>query len=354
MHAQFCFGRFGLRDEVLELPERFAQQFVFLVLPFLGLLALLLQFGAAFVPVFEQVQLQEHRFAVLEHVFVDFHALAFGAQAFQFSRELGCRLLLVSDHRCEGRRLLLHFVAVFEQECRFGFDGLVQARQMVGRAYVVESVLQGFGGVLQLLASLHLPLLLFCHFLPVLVGFALQDAQSALVPAYLVLHDGKFLVGALNALEEVVAFQHARVFRIDSLLFAQFEEALLLAFQSHVRFVVSAQPLLLGLQSGQALLQALQLRLCQPFGVLHALQLRGVQDAGVASGTTVRSQFLEVEIDAAPDGISGHFRLFFAQFDAFRLFLYALHRFRFWSNLLIFFPKEIHRHSNLSAKVQKK
>ena len=96
------------------------------------MLALLLQFGAAFVPVFEQIQLQEHRFAVLEHVFVDFHALVFGTQAFQFGRELGCRLFLVCNHRCKGRHLLLHLVAVFEQECRLGLDGLVQARQMVG------------------------------------------------------------------------------------------------------------------------------------------------------------------------------------------------------------------------------
>ena len=85
----------------------------------------------------------------------------------------------------------------------------------------------------------------------------------------------------MYALEEVVAVQHAGFLCHYSLLLAQFEQAFLLAFQHHACLVVSAEPLLLGLQAFQTLLQPLQLRLGQSFGIFDTLQLRTVQDASI-------------------------------------------------------------------------
>ena len=189
-----------------------------------------------------------------------------------------------NDDGTESIHLFLYLIGKAEQEGYLGGESLVGSSQLLGAADVVEGIEQVGGSVLVLFACLLLPFLLVAHLLSVLVGFAFQEAQSPLVPVHLFLHHSQLLIDAVDAFEEVVAFEHARVFGHDCFLLAEFEEPLLLALQNHAGFVVATNPLLLCMQAAEALLQPLELCFSQSLGVLHPLQLRRVQYAAVASG----------------------------------------------------------------------
>ena len=277
MHAQFRLRRFGLRNQVLELPESPAQQLVLLVLASDGLLMFLLQLGAAFVPVFQMFELQEHSLAMTEHILVDFHALAFGSELLHHALQRLRFLLLLGDERRQRLHLVLYLIIIVNQESRFRFQRIVRARQLIGRADVVEDGSHIGLSVHQLFVGLLLALLLVRPFLPVLVRLAFQNRETALFLTNLFPQHLYFLVGAVNALEQVVALQHARFLRHHGTLFAQLEEVFLLAVQRHFRLVEAPQPCQLRLQSGETFLQSHQLRLRKFFSILNSLKLSRVK-----------------------------------------------------------------------------
>ena len=122
VHIQLCISRFRLGNEVLELRERLAQQFVFFILALDGLLTFLLKLSPALISILQVFELKQDTFPMTKHILVYLHALALGSKLFQNALQRFCFPLFFNGYGRKRLYLLLYIIIIVEQESRLCID----------------------------------------------------------------------------------------------------------------------------------------------------------------------------------------------------------------------------------------